>query len=126
MNPLTTLALTRSQSHAGEWSLQIAAIKRGERSWCSLAQQYLFKVRKVANRLNECRELLAPLSATGSSDKSGGTVAVIAGLIAAVKLARVESIELKKTGVRGCALRFLTRLRLHVWSWKRAKGRHEG
>lgn len=39
---------------------------------------------------------LAPLSAAGSSDKSGGTVAVAAGLIAAIKLARVESIELQK------------------------------
>jgi hypothetical protein len=38
---------------------------------------------------------LAPLSAAGSSDKSGGTAAVVAGLIAAVKLARVESIELQ-------------------------------
>jgi hypothetical protein len=36
---------------------------------------------------------LAPLSAAGSSDKSGGTVAVVAGLIAAVKLARVEPRE---------------------------------
>ena len=44
--------------------------------------------------------LLAPLSAAGSPDKSGGTVAVVAGLIAAVKLARVESIELQNRSPR--------------------------
>jgi hypothetical protein len=43
---------------------------------------------------------LAPLSAVGSSDKSGGTVALVAGLIAAVKLARVESIELQNRSPR--------------------------
>jgi hypothetical protein len=42
---------------------------------------------------SEC--FLAPLSAErGSSDKGSGTVAVVAGLIAAVKLARVESKEI--------------------------------
>jgi hypothetical protein len=51
--------------------------------------------------------LLAPLSAAGSPDKSGGTVAVVAGLIAAVKLACVESIELQKPKSAGrfCHLR---------------------
>jgi hypothetical protein len=43
---------------------------------------------------------LAPLSAAGSPDKSGGTIAVVAGLIAAVKLARVESIELQNRSPR--------------------------
>jgi hypothetical protein len=43
---------------------------------------------------------LAPLSVAGSSEKSGGTVAVVAGLIAAVKLARVESIELQNRSPR--------------------------
>ena len=43
---------------------------------------------------------LAPLTAAGSSDRSGGTVAVVAGLIAAVKLARVESIELQNRSPR--------------------------
>jgi hypothetical protein len=51
---------------------------------CEDTRQYLDK---------DC--FLAPLSAAGSSDKSGGTVAAVAGLIAAVKLARVESIELQ-------------------------------
>lgn len=38
---------------------------------------------------------LAPLSVeTGSPDKGSGTIAVVAGLIAAVKLARVESREI--------------------------------
>jgi len=46
---------------------------------CEDTRQYLDK---------DC--FLAPLSAAGSSDKAGGTVAVVAGLIAAVKLARVE------------------------------------
>jgi hypothetical protein len=49
----------------------------------------------------------APLSAAGSSDKSGGTIAVVAGLIASVKLARVESIELQNRKSAGtlCDLR---------------------
>ena len=56
---------------------------------CEDTRQYLDK---------DC--FLAPLSAAGSSDKSGGTVAVVAGLIAAVKLARVESIELQNRSPR--------------------------
>jgi hypothetical protein len=50
---------------------------------------------------------LAPLSAAGSSDKSSGTVAVVAGLIAAVKLTRVESIEVTEPESAGalCDLR---------------------
>ena len=56
---------------------------------CEDTRQYLDK---------DC--FLAPLSAAGSSDRSGGTVAVVAGLIAAVKLARVESIELQNRSPR--------------------------
>jgi hypothetical protein len=61
---------------------------------CEDTRQYLEK---------DC--FLAPLSAAGSSaagssDKSGGTVAVVAGLIAAVKLARVESTELQNRSPR--------------------------
>jgi hypothetical protein len=43
---------------------------------------------------------LAPLSAAGSKDKSTGTLAVVAGLIAAVKLARVESREIASRSPR--------------------------
>jgi hypothetical protein len=43
---------------------------------------------------------LAPLSATGSADKSAGALAVVAGLIAAVKLARVESREIQSRSPR--------------------------
>lgn len=51
---------------------------------CKDSRQYL---------TSEC--FLAPLSvATGSPDKGAGTLAVVAGLIAAVKLARVESKEI--------------------------------
>jgi DNA-directed RNA polymerase subunit RPC12/RpoP len=56
---------------------------------CEDTRQYLDK---------DC--FLAPLSAAGSSDKSGGTVAVVASLMAAVKLARVESIELQNRSPR--------------------------
>jgi hypothetical protein len=56
---------------------------------CEDTRQYLDK---------DC--FLAPLSAAGSSDRSGGTFAVVAGLIAAVKLARVESIELQNRSPR--------------------------
>jgi hypothetical protein len=56
---------------------------------CEDTRQYLDK---------DC--FLAPLSAAGSADRSGGTVAVVAGLIAAVKLARVESIELQNRSPR--------------------------
>jgi hypothetical protein len=56
---------------------------------CEDTRQYLDK---------DC--FLAPLSAAGSSDKSDGTVAVVAGLIAAVKLARVGSIELQNRSPR--------------------------
>jgi hypothetical protein len=56
---------------------------------CKDTRQYLDK---------DC--FLAPLSAAASSDKSSGTVAVVAGLIAAVKLARVESIELQNRSPR--------------------------
>jgi hypothetical protein len=42
---------------------------------------------------------LAPLSAA-ASDRAGGTVAVVAGLIAAVKLARVESREIQTRSPR--------------------------
>jgi hypothetical protein len=50
---------------------------------CADTRQYL---------TSEC--FLAPLSAAGS-DKPSGTLAVVAGLIAAVKLAKVESQELQ-------------------------------
>ena len=56
---------------------------------CEDTRQYLDK---------DC--FLAPLFAAGSSDKSGGTIAVVAGLIAAVKLARVESVELQNRSPR--------------------------
>jgi hypothetical protein len=52
---------------------------------CEDTRQYLDK---------DC--FLAPLSAAGSSDKSGGTVAVVAGLIAAVKLARGSMSDLAR------------------------------
>jgi hypothetical protein len=57
---------------------------------CAETRQYLTK---------EC--FLAPLSA-GGSDKPNGALAVVAGLIAAVKLARVESreIQIKSPRVR--------------------------
>jgi hypothetical protein len=42
---------------------------------------------------------LAPLSVAGS-DRASGTVAVVAGLIAAVKLARVESREIQNKSPR--------------------------
>ena len=42
---------------------------------------------------------LAPLSAA-ASDRTGGTIAVVAGLIAAVKLARVESREIESRSPR--------------------------
>jgi hypothetical protein len=51
---------------------------------CQDTRQYLTK---------EC--FLAPVSAAVSTDKSAGTTAVVAGLIAAVKLARVESREIQ-------------------------------
>jgi hypothetical protein len=38
---------------------------------------------------------LTPLSTAASPDKSAGALAVVAGLIAAVKLARVESREIQ-------------------------------
>jgi hypothetical protein len=81
---------------------------------CEDTRQYLDK---------DC--FLAPLSAAGSSDKSGGTVAVVAGLIAAVKLARVESIELQNRSprVRSAISDSITLARMVV---KRAKGRREG
>jgi hypothetical protein len=56
---------------------------------CEDTRQYLDK---------DC--FLAPLSAAGPTDKSGNAVAVVAGLIAAVKLARVESIELQNRSPR--------------------------
>jgi hypothetical protein len=43
---------------------------------------------------------LAPLSAAVSPDKSAGALAVVAGLIAAVKLARVESREIQSRSPR--------------------------
>lgn len=70
---------------------------------CEDTRQYLDK---------DC--FLAPLSAAGSSDKSGGTVAVVAGLIAAAKLARVESIELQNRSPRD-ARGSPIRSRLHAW-----------
>jgi hypothetical protein len=42
---------------------------------------------------------LAPLSAA-AADKSAGALAVVAGLIAAVKLARVESTEIQNRSPR--------------------------
>lgn len=57
---------------------------------CKDSRQYL---------TNDC--FLAPLSAErGSADKESGTVAVVAGLIAAVKLARVESQEIVRKSPR--------------------------
>jgi hypothetical protein len=57
---------------------------------CDDTRQYL---------TNSC--FLAPLSVTGAgSDRAGGTIAVVAGLIAAVKLARVESVELENRSPR--------------------------
>jgi hypothetical protein len=55
---------------------------------CEDTRQYLTK---------EC--LLAPLSAA-AADKSAGALAVVAGLVAAVKLARVESAEIQKRSPR--------------------------
>jgi hypothetical protein len=43
---------------------------------------------------------LAPISATVATDRSSGTVALVTGLIAAVKLARVESRELQNRSPR--------------------------
>jgi hypothetical protein len=56
---------------------------------CDDTPQYLTK---------DC--FLAPLSAAVSTDKSAGALAVVAGLIAAVKLARVESGELQNRSPR--------------------------
>jgi len=56
---------------------------------CEDTRQYLSK---------EC--FLAPVSAAVSADKSAGTVAVVAGLIAAVNLARVESREIQSRSPR--------------------------
>ncbi len=55
---------------------------------CEDTRQYLTK---------EC--FLAPLSAA-AADKSAGALAVVAGLIAAVKLARVESAEIQNRSPR--------------------------
>jgi hypothetical protein len=43
---------------------------------------------------------LAPLSAAAQRDKSAGALAVVAGLVAAVKLARVESGEIQNRSPR--------------------------
>jgi hypothetical protein len=56
---------------------------------CKDTRQYL---------TNQC--FLAPLSAAASPDKTQGTVAVVAGLVAAVKLARVESSEIERRSPR--------------------------
>jgi hypothetical protein len=56
---------------------------------CEDARQYL---------TTDC--FLAPLSAAVSADKSTGALAVVAGLIAAVKLARVESGEIQNKSPR--------------------------
>jgi DNA-directed RNA polymerase subunit RPC12/RpoP len=56
---------------------------------CEDTRQYLTK---------DC--FLAPLSAAASADKSAGALAVVAGLIAAVKLARVESREIQSRSPR--------------------------
>jgi DNA-directed RNA polymerase subunit RPC12/RpoP len=56
---------------------------------CDDIRQYLTK---------DC--FLAPVSAAVSPDRSSGTLAVVAGLIAAVKLARVESDELGRKSLR--------------------------
>ena len=48
---------------------------------------------------------LAPISATVTTDRSSGSVALVAGLIAAVRLARVESDELGRRSPRvRCAI----------------------
>src|ERR1700742_5088944 len=51
---------------------------------CKDSRQYL---------TSEC--FLAPLSVVVGQEKTSGTIAVVAGLIAAVKLARVESKEIE-------------------------------
>jgi hypothetical protein len=51
---------------------------------CHDARQYL-----------DSKCFLSPLSASASPDKSAGALAVVAGLVAAVKLARVESREIQ-------------------------------
>jgi DNA-directed RNA polymerase subunit RPC12/RpoP len=56
---------------------------------CEDTRQYLTK---------DC--FLAPLSAAASVDKSAGALALVAGLIAAVKLARVESSEIQNRSPR--------------------------
>jgi hypothetical protein len=57
---------------------------------CDDTRQYL---------TNAC--FLAPLSVVPAApDKTGGTIAVVAGLIAAVKLARVESREIQSKSPR--------------------------
>jgi hypothetical protein len=56
---------------------------------CEDARQYL---------TTDC--FLAPLSAAVSADKSVGALSVVAGLIAAVKLARVESGEIQNRSPR--------------------------
>ena len=43
---------------------------------------------------------LAPIMAAVQADKSGGALAVVAGLVAAVKLARVESREIQSRSPR--------------------------
>jgi hypothetical protein len=48
-----------------------------------------------ARQYFDSRCFLAPLSASASPDKSAGALSVVAGLIAAVKLARVESREIQ-------------------------------
>jgi hypothetical protein len=56
---------------------------------CEVTRQYL---------TTDC--FLAPLSAAPTADKSAGPLAVVAGLIAAVKLARVESREIQSRSPR--------------------------
>ena len=56
---------------------------------CRDSRQYL---------TSEC--FLAPLSVAGGPEKASGTVAIVAGLIAAVKLARVESREIQSRSPR--------------------------
>jgi hypothetical protein len=79
---------------------------------CEDTRQYL---------TSEC--FLAPLSVGHQGDKAAGAVAVVAGLVAAVKLARVESREIqsKSPRVRAAISDSLTIARMVV---EAAKGNH--
>jgi hypothetical protein len=52
---------------------------------------------------------------SGAADKTAGVVAVVAGLVAAVKLARVESREIHNRSPRACGPSSRSPLRLPGW-----------